>query len=542
VISIIPADHNLENLTVDIENLYTILVVDDEEPFRKGFNYIINWKSLGFRIASEASNAIEALDLLENRKYDVLVTDINMPGKSGIEFIEYVRQNNSDLKIFIVSGYNRFDYAVSAIKLDVEDYILKPINKDQVVNRFLKLKEDLDRKRVSKMRINIGDRMARSHFFEHLVQDDYSSKEKVLSLINKLEIYVPDRGMNIVIAKFDDLNRFIDRNFNGNDEYFENTIFEYNKVVSNNSSHPAPILTTYINNNYVFMITDHDCACFIEALAMCLDKLGADYHIGVGNSVDDLGYISVSYQQAIESLQKYPDKRITYYTQSGIDISGRTSSLIMLQKKIIDTMEAGRYQEIYQLVDSIFSVLEGSIINFIYNWSINSIHDIIDYFELDKLNAVKITYNFHFMGADENQIFSLVKKSYLTHLEKIVDALKGFSSKPNQDLIKKACDIIEHKYALKEFSMDDVANELHISYSYLCTVFKQITGENFSDYLTAVRMKNARKIIIEGGHKIFEIANMVGYNTSRYFTLVFKKYYGVSPSGYKERLGGSKQD
>jgi two-component system response regulator YesN len=540
VISIIPLDPEQKKLDLDNEDFYRILIVDDEEPFRIGFNYTINWKSLGFRIAGEASNAMDALDLLENSKYDVLVTDINMPGMSGIEFIESVREKDAGLRIFIVSGYNYFDYAVSAIKMNVEDYILKPINKDQIEKRFLHLKEVLDRERARRMRINTGDRMARSLFFEHLVQDDYSSKEKVLSLIDKLEIYLPAIGMIVAILKLDNLNQFIDRHYKGNDEDFELAIFKNAKALSN-SIHD-PILATYINNNYIFLLTHLDCDVYIKALTIYLDDLHENYRIGVGNSVDDINYISVSYHQAIESLQKFPDNRIAYYSHSGIDINGRTSSLIMLHKNIVDTLEAGRYQEIHTLVNSVFFILEGSIINFIYNWSINSIHEIIEHFELDKMHAIKITYNFHFVGADENQIFALVKNSYLAHLEKIVDVLKSFSSKPNQDLIKRACNIIEKKYYMKEFSLDDVANELNISYSYLCTIFKQFVGENFTDYLTAVRMKNARRIIIEGGQKIFEIANMVGYNTSRYFTLVFKKHFGVSPSGYKERLGGSEPD
>ena len=108
-------------------------------------------------------------------------------------------------------------------------------------------------------------------------------------------------------------------------------------------------------------------------------------------------------------------------------------------------------------------------------------------------------------------------------------------------MIEKACAIIYHQYAESSFSLNAVADEINISYGYLCTIFKQVTGEKFMDYLLRVRMQNAKRLLLEGGHKIYEIAQQTGYNSARYFTLTFRKYYGMTRSEYTKKYGGKNE-
>ncbi len=233
-----------------------------------------------------------------------------------------------------------------------------------------------------------------------------------------------------------------------------------------------------------------------------------------------------------------PDSRVCRCKLSGNTDSFKTYKLIALGRKVIENMEKGDYEAIPSLVDSVFYLLEGDDVNQVLNWCINSIHEILQCFEINKIHKEKIQFSFNVLGHEEDSLRDILKVSYLEHLKRVEEALKSLSEEPNQELIKRACEMVEQEYSKKDFSLYGVADRLHISYGYLCTMFKQITGNNFNDYLISVRLKTARRMILKNRYKMYEIADMVGYKSERYFSLAFKRYFGVRPSDYKKRLGG----
>lgn len=113
------------------DGLYKVLLVDDEEVVRHGLRYMLDWKTLGFRIANDVGSTAEALHLLESNHYDVLLTDIQMPGRNGLELIAKIRKCSPGTKIVVLSGYDSFEYAVTAMRHGVEDYLLKPFSRER---------------------------------------------------------------------------------------------------------------------------------------------------------------------------------------------------------------------------------------------------------------------------------------------------------------------------------------------------------------------------------------------------------------------------
>ena len=185
------------------EELYKILLVDDEEVVRHGLKYFIDWKSFGFRIANDVGSSAEALELLASNHYDVLLTDIQMPGQNGLELIERIRRMDSAAKILIISGYDSFEYAVAAIRCGVEDYLLKPFSRERV--------EDVFRKLYQKLRLEhahrVNEQMAVSYFLYHLVQNDYVSNERIMDIENALGVVFPS-PMLLVNFCFADFQRY----------------------------------------------------------------------------------------------------------------------------------------------------------------------------------------------------------------------------------------------------------------------------------------------------------------------------------------------
>ena len=517
------------------EHPYKILIVDDEEPIRIGLKYSIDWKSMGFRAADTAADVETAIELYNYNTYDVIITDINMPEKNGFNLIQSLKEKKPNIKTVVISGYDYFEYAVEAIRLGADDYILKPIKKKNIESTFVNLKKKLDKERNANLFNNISKQIAKSYFLTHLVQNDYASKDIILSTIQKFEIDLPNSEMCVITICFDNLPKFIN-------EFFFGTVEAIELMIKDNIAKHFPesskeVLTTFIGNHYIMLVNGCETHFFITAFAKFLDKINYNYKVGVGKKAKSIDYIPVSYRESIEALQKNTVSKINFYKNENSS-NVEYSRLLLFHKKIIDRMESGRFEEISRLVDDMFSLLSNSDINLMYNWAINSIHEILEYFYISKQQKVTLAYQMNFSKSTDNDLCSEVKASYLEHLNRIKDMLKSFSSTPNQELVKKACEIVENDFANKNLTLYNVANRLNISYGYLCTIFKQITGSNFTDYLISVRMKNARKMILENKHKMFEIAYLTGYETARYFALVFRKYYGVAPSDYKKRLGG----
>lgn len=126
--------------------MYKVLLAEDEKAIRSGLSILVNWESLGFTIGAMVENGSQALELLENQKFHVVITDVRMPKVDGIELIRTMRERKYPAEAVIISGYRNFDYARSAIEYGVKNYLLKPIDPQKLTETLLAIKKDLDEK------------------------------------------------------------------------------------------------------------------------------------------------------------------------------------------------------------------------------------------------------------------------------------------------------------------------------------------------------------------------------------------------------------
>lgn len=124
--------------------MFSVLIADDEQLIRDGIASILDWQNMGFSHVFKAQNAYEAISILSAESIDLLITDINMPGKTGIELLEWVSQNTPDTVIIVISGYDKFEYAQSALHYGAVDYILKPIRKNELIEKIQAIAKRID--------------------------------------------------------------------------------------------------------------------------------------------------------------------------------------------------------------------------------------------------------------------------------------------------------------------------------------------------------------------------------------------------------------
>lgn len=519
--------------------MYFILIVDDEYLIRKGLRYAIPWESIGFMAAHEAASAEEALVLLANTHIDVAIIDINMPGMNGLELISNIKEQFPHIKTVIISGHNDFNYSVKALKMEVSDYILKPIDKTEIISSFTKLKRRMDEEHKLQGIIEARGHASGKLLIKYLLNNDFVNQDELNEYCIKYGIDFTSEKYCVIVVKIKDLVALIRDRFNLSRPRFEeamDNILSYAGsslgIINKN------ILSSMVGDNYVILTSASDGEELSEKISDKLRSLTPYFQIGLSEGSSKLNYLNVSFLQAVEAITNNGvmggiSRFKLRENKKELDISSK----IYFSKMIIQKLDEGKFNEIDAIIDMIFNEFQSNDINEIFNWCVNSIYSLIDYFNINSFSNRKVISDFDILAITSNFSIAAVKIAYKEKLDKIVELLNSIQSGSVEQIVSKVCDIANKEYKNPELSLQELAPRLNISYGYLSTAFKQIKGENFSTYLTNVKMNQARKLILEGQHKINEIAELVGYSSARYFTDQFRKHFGTSPSDYKTRLG-----
>ncbi len=187
-------------------SLYTVLMVDDEENVIRAMQKKIDWESIGFRIMGYAHNGIEALDLVDQETPDVVLTDIKMPYMDGLELAHNLKAMYPAVRILIFSGFDEFEYAKEAIRLEVEEYILKPVDADELQRIFVKLKASLDhemdeKRNVQKLRDYYMESLPllQENFFASLV-DGSVPEQEITRFLSDYQITMDSPMYTVVVV------------------------------------------------------------------------------------------------------------------------------------------------------------------------------------------------------------------------------------------------------------------------------------------------------------------------------------------------------
>ena len=522
--------------------MYTILMVDDEENIRKSLINETNWEELGFKIVAEASNGIEALDYIENNDIDLMVSDIKMPIMGGIELAKAAREIRPSMQIVFLTGYDYFDFAKQAIKYNIIEYILKPLDPEKIKAEFTNIKEKLDER-----------------FFEILDIDKHSDAVKELERVKRdvLCLKLIDNSAN----RYQIEKMFSQTQLNIPIETKEGEAFAVCVVKCEESTDAEENdvklmrlynITKIISRKYLNSVctTYEDCVVSIlygskAKLDKYINILAKDIilsakrvmkmklYFGQSNYYEDIMKTSIAFSQANEaviSIEK-TDNQIVQIS----DIVPQTKTINIQQ--IILTLEngiiSGNKDDAEKYIKKIFSKLNREGVSELeYNTCILEIIAMIfrtermigeevaiknDFFDIIKFHQSR--------GTIERQIKEL---SYC-----VIDGIKK-QRKTNVDILARAAkEIIEKEYYNPELSLSTIADRLHCSPNYLSSGIKKNLGKSFVELLTDTRMKKAKDLLVFSNKKIREVSNECGYANQHYFSYSFKKYYNVSPNSMR---------
>lgn len=502
-----------------------ILVVEDNNIQRGAIVSVIKKMKLPVEAAVlEAENGKQAAALWQKQPVDILLTDIKMPAMDGLELAKYVRANGGTSKIIFFTAYSDFDYAQKAIGLKAYDYVLKPLDPDELTSvleraiaQWLRDRsEDREKEHSRKLGIEkqLYDALHRRH-----------AREETIRQLMELPVFSTELQRVLVLADFSEPYQQED------DDLLQSELSGFKEVVS-----------------MVLELNEHQITAILaspkisrEALGLWAEDFGrrlrdkgrGDVFISISNpfqGADMLYTVKNSLDYEI-SKRFYLKNRWVFLQEESPDANpgrfelSRTFEIKLLMQEMDDCLKRREQDRLLELIIRFFSVNDTDIR--VLRYSACRI--------IEKLSEV---YDFELMEADIKNISeavnaevlcSFVQEQFYAHQEN-----SSGESLLNINRMEQIRKLIEENYA-GNIGLVWLAEKLDLSPGYLSSLIRRETGENFMSYLTQVRIRHAA-LLLQGDGRIGDIAAKVGYLGTPYFSTIFKNIMGITPAKYRERF------
>ena len=541
-------------------------LVEDEVVIREMIKKMIPWEQYGFELAGEAADGEMALPLILKSKPDLLITDIKMPFMDGLTLCRLVKKELPDIRIVILSGYDDFNYAKQAISIGVEDYLLKPITKNAFIERLKEIHnryehEKTQREYYEKFRLEMQEyeKNASRDFFETLVRAD-SDLAELYRRADKLNLDIVAEAYNILIFTPDTS----EGNYNSYEECSDWEAEVQDKINTYFLNHPVAILFRHQVFSYAILVkgqkdtiekNTEECVKAIQDI-MNQTERRTDWFIAVGKSADRLSMLGHSYRTAVRanSFRYLYDGHILDY-----------QSLEAQKENPSDS----RREDSVQLRNVNINALNPAILQkFLSSGLAEEVDDFIrDYFNaigqepmssLVFRNYVVLNVRFSVLsflkklGCDDSEISGQEMENIMDETGKTIEAAVDYCGKilkkaialrdenagdQNRSVLKLAVDFIDHNYMDEEISLNKAAHVANVSANHFSALFSQNMGQTFTEYLTDLRMSKAKELLRCTAMRSSEIAGEVGYKDAHYFSYLFKKTQGMTPSEYRKMRG-----
>lgn len=528
--------------------LYRILLVDDEEEVRRGIIRKMEWECLGFQVAGDAENGEEALEKVEQLQPDVVITDIRMPYMDGLTLTRRIRKKYPSMRILIFSGYDDFEYAQQAIKLNVTEYILKPVNVEELSEILTRVRENLDEEIEQRSNINSLREsylrnlpILRELFLNDLVRGVTDEN----AIVPKLQEY----GIDILdarkwLAAVIHVEQTEPKMLSLPRELIPISVRElvedslraaYRFAIFNSMDEITVIAAIDEENTQTGLIN-----LFNDICKECRRVLDVTITVGVGYSCEVLPEISDSYQSAVDALGYRAivgqGKTICINDVEPVG-KGKLQFTDRDEEELVAAIKFGSREKIDSVIRNLSACMTDAKVHArqyqIYMLSIaNCLIRLMQQYDMDidEMFESKAQYAEVMEGICHREKFA---DRIITIASRMNEAVNQERDNMTHKVIREAKEYIREHFSDPELSVETLCRHLHMSPAYFSTVFKKETGQAYVNYLTEVRLKKAVELLNETDDKTYMIAQKVGYQEQNYFSYVFKKRYGMSPTKYR---------
>ncbi|MGC5772544.1 response regulator [Paenibacillus pabuli] len=521
-----------------------LLIADDEPVILRGLKKLIFWEQLGFRIVGEANDGTELRDLIRKHEPQLIISDISMPGGSGIEVMTELNEQGYNGKVIFISAFQEFGYARQAIHLGALDYLVKPINKNQlervVEKAALIIREATDVERNKKM-LTYYEKINRTSTIEHQLNRLLDGDMNSIGELSQMGVIAISRFTTVCVLEMDehaDSSRWEERERNLVSFALSNIIRETMDQEPNSGK------GLLIQREGLFVIlVQHEEKEYPLQLAHDLRQkvhryLKLSVSCGVGKSMTGIEQAEASYCSALKALKnKYflGLNQVMRYAEPAAGASKDYRFITELQSDLVKALASQEEERILPVMREMLDQIRiqsgdtrNQAITGVYN-AVLAINAELEKFGLE----VDIHQNALLDKLSDCQTYADVSLVVEAVLSKIQQHLTGKVSGKERTLLTKVKSYIEENYD-SSITLESMASLVYMNPYYFSSFFKKHTGQNFKNYVTEVRMSHALKLLIETDLMVYEIADRVGYNNVRHFSDMFKKKHGKVPQEYRQ--------
>ncbi len=492
-----------------------VLIADDEFFIRQRLKRIIDWEELELCCVGEAENGKEVLDFVSNQHVDILLLDIKMPIKSGIEVLEYIYEHAINTKIIFLSGYNDFEYAQKAIKYQAVNYLIKPIDKLSLDSALISCRDKI----LSALKSQEGMKKYYRYLRRSFIYKVATGGKDISELYHAYPSFIPyhyfcflgvfcyERIESSIVQLIDQIN-----NENIEYEFFQES--EYVTIVQ-----------------FYFKLESD----YADISALCgefLNHFPGYIFLSLGDVFPIQSVWSEQYQLVLDDLAKryfYPEKKLVKQHSSDLYKIDK-ESFLSLRQNIMLYLNSKNKAGLENLLEHLFDDIKKTgnpnqlnliVIEILIIYNVNS-HDF--FLPTKNVNA------FARELIDDGYSLQTLQETIKSYGMQCIDHI--FIVPSDAVWVKKISEYILQHFTNPELTVAQMSDFFNLNSAYMGNVFKKIMGQSIVQYITSLRMEKAKELLTSKEYKIIQVAEIVGYSDVFYFSKKFKKIYGFSPRDY----------
>ena len=530
--------------------MYKAIIVDDEDLVRQGLKKHFDWSAHNIQIVADLPDGEKALNFVKANQIDLVLTDVLMPYMDGITLAKNLRELFPDIKIIFISGHDDIVFLKKALKVDAIDYILKSIDLDELqetVSRVVNIMEmeNRSKKNLADMEnlLNESFPLLQERFFITMIRDDVENPEILKERIAFLNIPLYDemhycvlviqvqslystfytlseRDRQLLSLQIQDECRNVGKLYSDT-ICFENKQGEYIMILS------------LLEDEYEDTILEVS-----EKLNKRLNVgMNLKVAIGISERFKGIENIKTSYENALNAISK----RYLLDNELAISIDKYEMDESLkefkerAEKSLQECLSHGSTEQVLEALNELFSIVrekfhndeEQNLLIYLLLLPTRIVTDVMINKKSDYSNQRMILEKFLCCSDFEQQCL-MIQKLYT----EVASLMRSMSKTYSHTIINQVRKTIDDRFK-EQISITTLAKDVYLTPTYLCVLFKQVTGTTINDYLTNTRLEKAKKLLSDPYIKLYDVCYEVGYLSPSYFSRLFKKYTGLSPSEYR---------
>lgn len=519
--------------------MYKIIIADDERTVREGLSNHIDWEQLGFELVGEFGDGEEVIEYLDSMPVDVVLTDITMPHYSGIEIARYVKESELPCKIVFISGHKDFEMALQAIKYNVEGYITKPTKVEEIKEQFQNLRKKLDQQKQDlafqnkyKEYWNEQYPMLVDQFVSSLVMGILEDRNSVIQRMHFLypNIDVERSACFLANVKITNYDACMENDWKYGAGGFGDALYSFVRSLQGLGCFHVIYRSKDKIKLFVLMNQFRDTANENHLLCeQCMEHFAEEFCKQFGAT------ITLKIEHIFENVIDVFNQQGRFYNSNSCR-EDMELHLYELKKLMLSNILGGKLNAAQKMMNCILKNLQGYDVRYAMSFVLDIFYAISELLrEKNEPMYQAIRPFIDYWGMANISTFSEISFYSNRFFERMKSEGDAPAFQKKENLIERFKAYVQD-HICEDISLEDAANELYISNTHLSRIIKKEMGETFLQYVTRKKMEKAVELLNNPVCRIYQVSEVLGYKTTRYFSKLFYNYSGYTPTQYRKEV------